>query len=272
MTTLLLLINYNSEADTLRLLGDLQAQGAGAPWLAGVVDNTAHTRPAPALAQAAAADPRIRYLVPGANLGYFGGAAWGLDQLSGEEFDWVIVSNTDIRIPDVTFLARLARVGGAAVVGPRIVSGLSHRDQNPYLAERPSGRRMRMYKWLFASHLRLSAYELAARVKKQLQRRQEPLATPVARSIYAPHGSFIAFHRSYFAAGGSLVHGTFLFHEEVLVAETARRLGLVVRYEPSLEVLHAEHATTSVFTNRIVAGYAAAAAKWATDTYFANDP
>jgi GT2 family glycosyltransferase len=270
MTTLLLLINYNSEADTLRLVEDLQAQDGGEPWSAAIVDNTAHLRPAPGLAAAAEGDPRVQYLVPGSNLGYFGGAEWGREQSRSPSPDWVIVSNTDIRIPDPAFLTRLAEVRGAAVVAPRIVSGLSDRDQNPYMPERPSGRRMRMYKHIFATHLGLSAYDLAARIKKRVLRYRTPTVTQ-ARPIYAPHGAFLPLHRSYFEAGGSLAHGTFLFNEEISVAETARRLGLQIRYVPTLEVRHAEHANTSVFANRTIARHIATAAAWAADTYFASD-
>jgi len=272
VTVLFLAINYRSEPDTLRLLADLQRQDPGASWVAGVVDNTSTTIPTPALQKAAAEDPRIRYLDPKANLGYFGGAAWGLEQLRSVDAEWVIVTNTDIRIPDTGFVRKLTGVTGAAVVGPRIISGLSGQDQNPYLPTRPDAGRMRRYKWIFASHLRLSAYEFAARVKKMLQRRGAPDPSATARPIYAAHGSFLAFHRSYFAAGGSLQHPIFLFGEEILVAETARRLGLEVSFDPTLVVHHAEHATTSVFANKVVARHVAKASAWVADTYFANDP
>jgi GT2 family glycosyltransferase len=273
MSHLVLAINYRSEPDALRLAGDLGAQAGGPEDRFVFVDNTAHQFPAPRLAAIAANDPRFRYFPAGANLGYFGGAAWGREQLLAEGMrpDWTIITNTDIRIPDPAFLTRLAGIRGAAVVGPRIVSGLSGQDQNPYLPVRPDGRRMRWYKWMFASHLRLSAYEFAARVKKKVQQRHSAEVRD-AGPVYAVHGSFLALHRSYFEAGGGITPGTFLFGEEILVAEHARRLRLEVRYDPTLEVLHAEHATTSVFTNRVVAGYVAQASAWVADTYFANDP
>lgn len=271
MRVLVLAINYHSEADALRLAGDLRMQEAGTGLVVGIVDNTAHLRPAPALAALPAEDPRIRYLVPGENLGYFGGAAWGFRELAAAtDPEWTIITNTDIRIPDPAFLTALCGITGAAVVAPRIISGLSGRDQNPFLAARPSARRMRFYKRLFASYWGLTAYEISARAKKWLQRRRS-VATSNAGPIYAPHGAFMAFHRSYFAAGGSFDHGTFLFNEEFLVAETARRGGLEIRYDPALVVYHAEHANTSIFADRAIARHVAAAAAWAADTWFRED-
>lgn len=43
------------------------------------------------------------------------------------------------------------------------------------------------------------------------------------KSIYAPFGAFIVFHRQYFESGGHLSYGSFLFGEEIFITETARR-------------------------------------------------
>lgn len=272
MSILFLAVNYHSEPDTLRLAEDLLAQeGEGASVLA-IIDNTAHLRPAPRLKALAERSPRVRYLEPGTNLGYFGAAAWGRARLleAGIDPEWTIVSNTDIRIPDTRFVQRLLDLAPAAVVAPRIISGLSGRDQNPYLTTRPSGRRMRLYARIYAWHWGLVCYDLASRAKKWFQRPWNADAPP-AGPIYAAHGAFIIFHRSYFAAGGGLHHGTFLFNEEIMVAESARHQGLVIRYEPSLEVHHAEHANTSFFSNRVVARHMADSARYTAETWFGED-
>lgn len=268
MTVQFLAINYHSEPDTLRLAGDLLAQeGAEAMHLV-IVDNTAHLRPAPALAELARRESRVTYLVPGSNLGYFGAAAWARKQLQDRPVPaWTVITNTDIRIPDRGFVAKLGALSGAAVIGPRILSGLSGRDQNPYLPKRPAASRMLLYKRLFAWYWGLVGYDAASRMKKWLQRGRPVVEAP-AGPIYAAHGAFLVFHRSYFEAGGTFDHGTFLFNEEIFVAETARRLGLTVRYEPSLVVHHAEHANTNFLTSRVVARHMADSAAYTADTWF----
>jgi len=94
----------------------------------------------------------------------------------------------------------------------------------------------------------------------------EPRRTDAGAEIYAPHGSFMILGASYFQKGGNLRHGTFLYAEEILVAETARDLGLRIRYVPALEVRHAEHASVSASPN--TGRYQADAAAYCADRYF----
>src|SRR5262249_2176510 len=86
--------------------------------------------------------------------------------------------------------------------------------------------------------------------------------------IYAPHGSFIAFRRTYFERGGSLNHPVFLFGEEIFVAETARRLGLTISYDRRLEVIHREHKSTGYFPSPRISAYSSQAATYCADQYF----
>src|SRR5882762_158509 len=63
-----------------------------------LVDNSERGNPDGFPRQIRAASPQIRYLEAPRNLGYFGGANYGLKQyLAGSELpDWVIVCNVDI--------------------------------------------------------------------------------------------------------------------------------------------------------------------------------
>src|SRR4029077_13065198 len=71
----------------------------------------------------------------------------------------------------------------------------------------------------------------------QRMRSKKSFTSPV--DVFAPHGAFVVFHKSYFEAGGTLRYGSFLFGEEIFVGETALRLGRRVVFDPRLEVIHA---------------------------------
>jgi GT2 family glycosyltransferase len=86
--------------------------------------------------------------------------------------------------------------------------------------------------------------------------------------IYAPQGAFIAFHRSYFERGGTLDHGAFLFGEEIFVAETARRLGMTVMYDPALVIEHTERSTAAGLFNRNTSRYRKQASRYLAKTFF----
>lgn len=221
---------------------------------------------------------------PGRNLGYFGAAAWGLDfYLKDHPLpEWVIVSNTDISFPDRELFVKLNQLHGSnppAIVAPDIVlqprgqlpSSGSH--QNPFLAVRPSPTRMRILRALARFYAVYVMYEFASSLRYRVrnawsQAVDRGSALTDAVPIYAPFGAFIVFHRSYFDAGGSLRYPSFLFGEEIYVAETARSFGLRVMYDPRLRVKHHEHGTIGRVPSRRIAGYSRQSFDYLVNAYF----
>jgi GT2 family glycosyltransferase len=95
-----------------------------------------------------------------------------------------------------------------------------------------------VWDWLFRQKLAAKTSWLALRGKSA------SISNGGRQPIYAPHGAFMIFSRRYFEAGGYLDGNLFLYGEEISVAEICRSLGLAVIYEPSLCVVHNEHAST----------------------------
>ena len=102
-----------------------------------------------------------------------------------------------------------------------------------------------------------NAYMTISYVKKILggKKTVDEIAAGERKAIYAAHGSCMVFSKNYFVQGGNLKHISFLFGEEIFVAETARSLKLQTVYEPRLRVSDAEHASTGFFYSRKVAAY-----------------
>jgi GT2 family glycosyltransferase len=260
---LLICVNYHSDAEAAECVRSALRLLPGTALRCVVVDNSEHSAVHPELAALARSDPRIAVWSAPGNLGYFGGARWGLERAAEEagQPDWVIVSNPDIRFSDPEALIKLAQWHGRcppAVVAPSIVRLSTGLDENPFMRVRPSSSRMRFYRSVFSLYALTVAYSALGELKRLLQawRHERPsfrdLNEPVCpAAIYAPHGSCIFFSRSYFQRGGSLAYGAFLFGEEVFVAETVRRLGLEVVYDPRLVVAHAAHVTTPFFRRPI---------------------
>jgi hypothetical protein len=57
------------------------------------------------------------------------------------------------------------------------------------------------------------------------------------------------FRRAYFDAGATLNFGSFLYGEELFVAEECRRTKQHISFEPSLKMIHREHTTTGIYKN-----------------------
>lgn len=272
-------VNYYNDEQTVHFIQALLAQRDASDQRVIVVDNSETSLARNALRDLTSTDRRIWLFTLGKNLGYFGAAAFGLHEYIKQypPPEWIIVCNTDIDFLHEDFLLSLQAFHAKtppAVVAPAIISTVSGRDQNPNMRTRPTWWRMHLYKWVFRHPMLLKISEGLSRVKQSIRIPRGRVSInqnsrPYPTNIYAPHGSFIIFHRSYFDAGGSLNYGVHLFGEEIFVAETARRLGLSIIYDPRLTVLHKEHATTSILPSRAILH--AKAAAYCADTYFRRE-
>ena len=281
---LVLGVSYHSDADTRAFVEDVLAGSDAGNLSVIIVDNSSPSTLAESMKDVLVENPNFSILTPGRNLGYYGAATWALSTYCTSQPlpEWTIVSNVDLAIRAENFFQRLIDFGSQHdfdVIAPAISSELSRRDQNPFMVTRPSPGRMHFYKSIFRyypinvaySMLSLSLLKLRSlRVHTQEVKLKPSLNRPI--SIYAPHGSFIAFRSSYFEKGGTLDHPVFLFGEEIFVAETARRLGLTIGYDPRLQVIHREHKSTGYFPSRRISAYSSEAATYCADHYFGDGP
>jgi GT2 family glycosyltransferase len=273
---LLVCVHYRRPDDTLRFVESALQQVTRSEVRVVVVDNSPSPSEFAAPAQVHSSG-RARVLIPPSNAGYFGAASIALrDHLASNRLPtWLIVSNPDIGFSDQGVLGRLADLhhgSEPSVLAPSILSTITGVDQNPLMRTRPSRFRMQAYRWLFSNYLTDSAYQGLSSLKRRAvarrRNRQSRPPTVQPEAIYAPHGSFIGFHQSYFERGGTLEHGAFLFGEEIFVAETARRLQLTVLYEPRVTLTHAEHSSVRGLLHPQTAQYRKEAARYVAKTFF----
>ena len=231
-------------------------------------------------------NPRMHYLNFGDNLGYFGGAdsawRWIVSRFGAPR--WAIVSNVDVDFGGNGFVRHLREYENLSEVGvlaPAIISARSGVDQNPHFVSRPAARRMHFYRVVFGRYWFRELYEAASALLRRLKPSRTSAAAArdrVSRNgdeetlqgleIYAPHGSCMLFSRDYFDAGASLRYPSFLFGEEIFVAESCRRRGLKVVYTPSLRITHQEHMSTRAIPRKEIAAYAAASAAYLAREFF----
>jgi GT2 family glycosyltransferase len=273
---LLICVNFRKPSETQHFVATVLDQTLKSSLRLVVVDNS----PSPdqgGVPESVRSDTRVKAIATGKNLGYFGGAAAALaDHLNSHPLpDWVIVSNPDVYFSDRDVLQRLCdshRGDEPAVIAPSIRTVNTSVEQNPYMRVRPSRFRMHLYSWLFSSYPVDVVYEGLSWMKHralELISRERPAATAsLPEKIYAPHGSFIALHRSYFERGGTLDYGAFLFGEEIFIAETVRRLGLTVLYEPAVVIEHTERSTAAGLWNRDASRYRKQASRFLARTFF----
>jgi len=191
------------------------------------------------------------------NLGYFPSIAAAVRRLglSLAAYAYVIVSNVDLRF-DSRFFAVLKESPvpkGVAALAPSIQSSHLGVDRNPKILRRPSGRKLRLNRWLFQHPLSHAALRTVSRFRLRAREVLRSARAPTkARgrssdvAIYAPHGSCVVLTREFVRREENITYPIFLFCEEIYIAEKARRFGLDIVYNPELVVYDDEHASTSL--------------------------
>lgn len=237
-------VNYFGAGSCPALLDSLRTQQGGR-WRLTVVDNSESDAEHRRLSEIARHVEAVRVVRAPRNLGYFGAANWLLDAEDGPTATWTVVSNMDVRYGDTNFVRGLADLDGVAeVVAPSIIDQPEGRPRNPYMINRPSVRSMWRRRVMLGNPVTAQLTISASLLLRGLRQRRAATQAPGQRAIYAPYGACIAFHERYFAAGGNLAHPTFLFNEEITVAEQCHRLGLTVLFVPALTVVHDAHQAT----------------------------
>jgi len=247
--TAIVLINFFKEEELIQFVQDCLSKQLNDERLLVIVDNGSNSN---SLDEVFQNSKQIVLLKPQSNLGYFGAARYAWAHLKEKSItsDNFIISNFDLEFDAKRFLDDTeikSRATEASVIGPNILSSLSGAALNPmYKGRLPLGKLKRLlfvtgfypfffiYQWLH--HLK--------RRRSSASVREEESAF-----VYAIHGSFMVLKRSYFETGGSLDFKSFLYGEELFIAEECRRLGLKILYEPSLKIVHREHTTTGNYKN-----------------------
>jgi len=185
------------------------------------------------------------------NLGYLGGVDKIIRSLPKgylNTFDYVIVSNVDLLLSS-TFFLDLCNVKLDKNVGwiaPRIYSLKEKRDRNPGILYRPSLLKLKILTLIFSSpwinYLYVNLiYKRRKRKKRILQYNR----------IYAGHGSFMIFTNSFIQKINCFGFESFLFCEEIFLAELMQYHKLDVIYDPSISLNDIDHVSTGLLKSNI---------------------
>ncbi|HLK55763.1 MAG TPA: hypothetical protein VKU00_04325, partial [Chthonomonadaceae bacterium] len=196
-----------------------------------------------------------------ANRGYLRGCAFARARWLEEHAlqpTLVGIANTDLALAGDFFVQLLTQAlpERVAVLAPRITLP-DGTLQNPFLRVRPNRARMFGYTLLYRSALLTGCWQWLHSRKNRLRRAGKPqVGAPRQRSLapdytpYAAHGSLFFLRPNFFERGGTLDYPTFLFGEEIFIAEQVRAFGLKVAYLPSARVLHNAHTSTDRIASR----------------------
>lgn len=254
---LFILVNYYQDEEILRFISQelMTLTSAGEKDFRVMVVNNRSRQPE-RLSQEILAWPEAAVVHPNANLGYLGAARYGLQQLENAGKPWpelIILCNTDMVLPDRNLVTNIIeRLGSLdfAIAGPSVLSARFNRhDQNPFMEERISKKRLSFLRFVFSLYPVYCLYQLLAVCKAFLKAEGSRAGGKQAvKEVYAVHGSFLIMHREFLhRIRKELAQAPFLFGEEIFLAELARKYGMKVIFDSNLQVIHQEHATTGLW-------------------------
>lgn len=267
----LICVNYNNNSDTLNFIESI-FQTKPLQLEVCIVNNSAKSSSDKSF-EDIQKKYNIEILNAPENPGYFGAAQLALSSFQNRipNYDWIIVCNTDMHFKQKDFFSKLNQLKfseNIGLIGPSVISELSGKDTNPYLRDRPSKVKMHFYKIIFSNYFTCQAYQLLGLLKSKLQKTKKYKKENEVREIYAVHGSFMIFSRSYFEKSGNFKMGTYLYGEEIFCAEFLQKQLLKSLYVPDLEVIHKEHGSVGLFYSRKVIQFKKDSSQYLADTFF----
>ena len=164
------------------------------------------------------------------NLGYLGGAL-PIYNAKNKDYDYVSISNVDLELaPD--FFEQLLTLDTTNIgwIAPDIYTAKINRHENPYMLTRPTKRDFFKWNIIYSCTLIYRLYH-ALYIIKSHRKQEYPLC-----EIYAGHGSFMLFTKAFVQAYPELHYPTFMYGEEIHMAELVHRAKLNVLYEPVLHI------------------------------------
>jgi len=193
----------------------------------------------------------IQYLASKENLGFARGMNVGIDKAREDKCNFVICSNNDIiykqSIDFNEFIERYNMDTFIAAIGPKILNP-DDENQNPYMIknkEKSDLKKLIKQKIVFTNPIGKIVFFFFGYKNAFFQKRKKVVTETSSQSAYALHGSFMVFTPSYFKYYENLDPNTFLYNEELILAERIRQNNLKMFYLNKLTVMHKDDSSTN---------------------------
>lgn len=195
---------------------------------------------------------------PKMNLGYLHGINFGINKYLETHSlpEWIVISNTDITYGTETFYEELLLNypnGYNCVIAPSIYARFKKEFQNPMLINRYSKLEMFVLTKVFKNRLIERSFNLGNNIRIKFIKHKKSIVDN--QEIYAGHGACLILNKDFFNNGGNLNYGSFLFGEEVYIAEVVKKIGGKVYFDKRLKVNHNEHQTIGKVKSKLINKY-----------------
>ena len=262
--TAFVILHYRAIDTTRKCVESIKAL-AGAKHIV-IVDNASPNGTGAELAQKFASDPYVDVILDPDNSGFARGNNLGVRYVADElDADFVCVLNNDVEIQQHDFIEGIERIYEEHpfdLLGPDILSVFSgihqspkslhavnlegvrkkrsfvRRSQNPVLLLLSSGEKNSPAIW---------------RIAQRRNRAKQNIDSAKAMESVVLHGSCVIFSRRYIDRHPEPFYPkTFMYYEMEILDWLCRRENCVVRYDPSISVLHYQYVASKMEYRSII--------------------
>lgn len=252
-----LIVNYNNTEQTLDLQRNLDSISGVEHVQRVVINNSAQNTNDATFDQCR---PSVDIINCPDNPGYFGAAMRASHVYKLSDFDFVILSNSDLLVTDNEFYNKLLNYHfdeSIAAIGPSIRSVLTQRESNPLYRNRPSRLKIRFLKYVYSNFIAAWFYHIISWMKNRYisSTTDAGKKSDEQQIIYALNGSFIILRKVFFQKGGSFSYPVKLYGEEIYLAEYLRKNKMKTIFLPTLSVEHLEKGSEKTSLSRHAISY-----------------
>ena len=195
---------------------------------------------------------KLIFLSSKENIGFARGMNIGINEAKKNGCTYIVCSNNDIVYNNEVDFKRLIDIyhedNSIAVIGPKIFNP-NMINQNPYMIKSPfNGRFLEgiMQKIIFTNVVGKYLFFIRGMIKYILNKNSHlKEKAQNSRFIYCLHGSFFILTPAYFDYYEELDSYTFLYVEELILAERVKNQKLKEYYFDGIEVFHKDDSSTN---------------------------
>lgn len=206
------------------------------------------------------------------NLGYLNGMLYGYRKYLQEDrtrndFEWVIMSNTDIKYPMIGMLEEFANAhyeSNIWCVAPSVFNLSNKSYGNPHYTKKLSKEKIKRNIFIFSHFVFAYVYFIISSIKTK-QQKSKKLS---GQYVYAVHGCYFFLKRSFVDYLLTQTFTPLMYSEEAYIAEKLERLDKLSYYDANLEVEHMESTVTGKLKVKKKSQYFAESLRFILDEFY----
>ena len=262
---LITIINYSNEEEVLKYAKLISQQTTASEICLVIINNKESDFPKVDLeSELKKIDLSIELYNPKENLGYLNGVLYGYRQYVNRQIinpEWVIISNTDIEIPDNYFFEEFLNKNYEKdiwCVAPSVYSPNKETYDNPHYVTRCSIRKINRIIWIHEHSILAFIYSNLSKIKAKFLNTKKM----DSQYVYSAHGCFFALRNEFIEKIKNNSYEGFLYSEEAYIAENISLHNKKCFYDSTLEIIHHENSVTGLLGIKKKSKYIAESLKY----------